>query len=242
MTSVSNTGNSVLDALNGVSSTSSKASTSSSTSTDTASATGTSALGKDAFLQLLVTQMKNQDPLSPQDNTQFVSQLAQFSSLESMNNLSSTVGTISTTFQSSQALQASALVGRSVTVEASTAQLTAGSSISGSVAIPTASASNTVGVYDANGNLVKSIDLGTQAAGTASFTWDGTDSSGAQVAAGNYSFKAISTVDGADTALTTYLPAVVNSVTMASTAGGEMTLNLAGGSSVALSSVKSVGT
>lgn len=63
----------------------------------------TGTLGKDAFLQLLVTQMKNQNPLDPQDNTQFVAQLAQFSSLESMQNLTSTVDTIATSYKSSQA-------------------------------------------------------------------------------------------------------------------------------------------
>ena len=88
------------------------------TATDTSSvssaskaATGSQSLGKDAFLQLLVTQLKNQNPLSPQDNGAFVAQLAQFSSLEGINTLNDSVNNISSNFSSSQALQASSLVG-----------------------------------------------------------------------------------------------------------------------------------
>ena len=80
----------------------------------TNSATGKKALGKDAFLQLLVTQLKNQNPLEPQDNGDFVAQLAQFSSLEGITTLNDTVSGIAGNYNSSQALQASSLVGRSV--------------------------------------------------------------------------------------------------------------------------------
>ena len=68
---------------------------------------GTTALGKDAFLTLLVTQLQHQDPLSPQDNSEFVAQLAQFSSLEALQNLSSSMGNT----------QALSLVGKNVIVE-----------------------------------------------------------------------------------------------------------------------------
>lgn len=69
--------------------------------------TGTGELGKDAFLQLLVTQLQHQDPLEPQDNSEFVSQLAQFSSLEELQNLTSTMGNT----------QALSLVGKYVMIE-----------------------------------------------------------------------------------------------------------------------------
>lgn len=62
----------------------------SASSNSSASATGSNALGKDAFLTLLVTQMENQDPTNPTDNTQYISELAQFSSLEQMENLNTT--------------------------------------------------------------------------------------------------------------------------------------------------------
>ena len=208
--------------------------------TDTKAATGTSALGKDSFLQLLVTQMKNQNPLDPQDNTAFVAQLAQFSSLETMQNLSSTVTSISSQYQSSQALQASALVGRSVTVAAGSTYVDTSKAMTGSVVVPASSSSTTVAVKDATGSVIRTLDLGSQAAGTSSFSWDGKDDTGATAAAGTYSFVAQGYQDGKNTALATNLPATVSSVTMGTGASG-ITLNLAGGSSVALANIKQIG-
>lgn len=204
----------------------------------TTDSTGT--LGKDAFLQLLVTQMKNQNPLDPQDNTQFVAQLAQFSSLESMQNLTSTVDSIASSYQSSQALQASSLVGRSVIVPATSTLVDTSKGMTGTVVVPSASSMTTVKVTDAQGNVVKTIDLGAQTGGNASFSWDGTADDGTVAAAGNYSFAASGTLDGTNTALTTYLPATVSSVTLGVN-GAETTLNLASGNTVALSKVQTIG-
>lgn len=210
--------------------------------TDSSTGTAGSALGKDAFLQLLVTQMQNQNPLDPQDNGEFVSQLAQFSSLESMQSLNDSVSTILSSYQSSQALQASSLVGRSVIVQSDTAVVDPSKgSMNGTVVLTGTSTATSVGVYDSSDNLVKTIDLGTGSAGQKDFTWDGKDGDGNTLAAGTYTFKATATIDGTATAMTTYLPATVNSVTMATTSGGEMTLNLAGLGSVPLSQVQTIG-
>lgn len=208
--------------------------------TPSATNSGTSTLGKDAFLQLLVTQMKNQNPLDPQDNTQFVAQLAQFSSLESMQNLTSTVNSIATSYQSSQALQASSLVGRSVIVNAGATYVDPTKGMSGQVVIPADTTATSIKISNSDGVLVDTIDLGAQKTGTTDFTWDGKDSTGTTLAAGNYSFVANGTVKGTGTALTTYLPATVNSVTTAAS-GGTMTLNLAGGTSIPLTSVQTIG-
>lgn len=205
------------------------------TSTDS---TGT--LGKDAFLQLLVTQMKNQNPLDPQDNTQFVAQLAQFSSLESMQNLTSTVDSIASSYKSSQALQASSLVGRSVIIDTGSTTVDTAKGLAGTVVVPGASSLTTVKVYDAQANLVKTIDLGVQAGGNANFTWDGLADDGTVAPAGNYSFQATGTLEGKNTALATYLPATVSSVTLGVN-GAETTLNLASGTTVALSKVQTIG-
>lgn len=208
--------------------------------TATVTQSSSNALGKDAFLQLLVTQMKNQNPLDPQDNTQFVAQLAQFSSLESMQNLTSTVDTIAANYQSSQALQASSLVGRSVIASASSTVVDTAKGMTGSIVVPSASSSTTVKISDASGNLVKTIDLGTQAAGNTSFTWDGTNDAGEVATAGTYNFVATGSLEGKATSLATNLPATVNSVTTGVN-GAEMMLNLAGGQSVALSKVQTIG-
>jgi len=208
--------------------------------TDSSTGTAGSKLGKDAFLQLLVTQMQNQNPLDPQDNGEFVAQLAQFSSLEGMQSLNQSVGSIVSSYQSSQALQASSLVGRSVIVQGSSAVVDPAKGLNGSMLVSGASSATTVGVYDATGSLVKTIDLGAKPAGQTDFTWDGTDSEGNKAPAGTYTFKAVATLDGTATTMTTYLPATVNSVTMGAN-GGEMSLNLAGLGSISLSQVKTIG-
>ncbi|MGF6113871.1 flagellar hook assembly protein FlgD [Pseudomonas sp. ADAK2] len=207
----------------------------------TNSATGSQKLGKDAFLQLLVTQLKNQNPLDPQDNSAFVAQLAQFSSLEGITTLNDTVSSIAGNYSSSQALQASSLVGRSVIVQTNSVKVDDPTKpVTGSVNLTSSIASGTVTITDKDGKAIRTIDLGSRAAGSASFTWDGKDSSGAVVPVGTYTVKASAPVDGKATDLAVYLPATVNSVTLSQT-GGELMLNLAGLGSVALSKVQTIG-
>ncbi len=203
-----------------------------------AKTTGDSALGKDSFLQLLVAQMENQNPLDPQDNTQFVAQLAQFSSLESMNNLNSTVESFMGSYQSSQALQASSLVGRSVIVQSGQALVDTSKSFNGNVVMPANGSNLNIKVYNDSGSVVKTLSLGEWSAGTVDFIWDGVNDKGDPVESGNYTFVAEALIGGEATALPTFLPATVNSVTLG---GGEMHLNLAGMGRVPLSSVQTIG-
>ena len=207
----------------------------------TNSATGGKALGKDAFLQLLVTQLKNQNPLDPQDNSAFVAQLAQFSSLEGITTLNSTVSSLAGNYNSSQALQASSLVGRNVIVQTNTVQLDDPSKgMTGSVSVPSSIAGGTVSITDSSGTVVRTLDLGSRAAGSASFTWDGKDKDGNLVKTGTYTVKANASINGTSTDMATYLPATVNSVTISQT-GGELMLNLSGKGTVALSKVQTIG-
>jgi flagellar basal-body rod modification protein FlgD len=204
------------------------------------SATGKKALGKDAFLQLLVTQLKNQNPLEPQGNGEFVAQLAQFSSLEGITSLNSTVSGIAGAFGSSQALQASSLVGRSVIAPGDKSVVDTTKGMTGSVVLPQSVAEATVKITDKDGKVVRTIALADQKAGNASFTWDGKDDAGNVAPAGTYTFAATTTIDDQSVALITNLPATVNSVTISQT-GGELMLNLAGLGSVALSKVQTIG-
>ncbi|MGY2292077.1 flagellar hook assembly protein FlgD [Pseudomonas sp. SDO528_S397] len=206
-------------------------------------ATGNQSLGKDAFLQLLVTQLKNQNPLSPQDNGAFVAQLAQFSSLEGINTLNDSVNAISANYSSSQALQASSLVGRSVITQTNKATVDTSKSMTGSVAVTAAVGNVSVKITDKDGNVVRTIDMGAQSAGSASFIWDGKNDKGETAPAGTYTFAATTKNDKGDSvALATSLPATVTSVTLGQN-GGEMMLNLAGGmGSVKLSQIQIIGT
>lgn len=206
-------------------------------------ATGNQSLGKDAFLQLLVTQLKNQNPLSPQDNGAFVAQLAQFSSLEGNNTLNDSVNAISSNFSSSQALQASSLVGRSIITQTDKALVDTSKSMTGSVAVTSAVGNVSIKITDKDGNVVRTIDMGAQNAGNSDFIWDGKNDAGEVAPAGTHTFAATTKNDEGDAvALATSLPATVTSVTLSKT-GGEMLLNLAGGmGSVKLSQIQTIGT
>ncbi|BBP78872.1 MULTISPECIES: flagellar hook assembly protein FlgD [Pseudomonas] len=203
-------------------------------------ATGGQTLGKDAFLKLLVTQLKNQNPLDPQDNSAFVAQLAQFSSLEGITTLNTSVNNIAGAFQSSQALQASSLVGRSVIVPTDKAVVDTSKPFTGTVTIPSSVDNLTLKITDSTGKVVRTIDMGSQKAGNAAFAWDGKDDSGTLLANGTYTFNATSQIDSKATAMVTNLPATVSSVSLGQN-GGEMMLNLAGLGSIALSKVQTIG-
>jgi len=207
----------------------------------TNSATGKQALGKDSFLKLLVTQLNNQNPLDPQDNSEFVAQLAQFSSLEGITTLNDTVTGIASNFSSSQALQASSLVGRSVIAQTNKAEIDTSKVFKGSVVVPEAVDPVTIKIVDSDGKTIRTIDMGKQKAGNIDFLWDGKNDAGEVAPVGTYTVNATATYDSKATALITYLPATVNSVTISQT-GGELMLNLAGGlGSVALSKVQTIG-
>ncbi|WP_031321426.1 flagellar hook assembly protein FlgD [Pseudomonas piscis] len=204
-------------------------------------APGRQSLGKDAFLKLLVTQLNNQNPLDPQDNSAFVAQLAQFSTLEGITTLNNSVSAIAGSYKSSQTLLASSLIGRSVVVQTGTTLVDTSKSMTGSVAVPSGVKSVTVTITDKDGKTVKTLELGNQKAGNASFVWDGTRADGTKAPPGTYTFKASTTIDGKGTSLVTYLPARVNSVTVSQT-GGELMLNLAGISNpIGLSKIRTIG-
>ena len=111
-------------------------------------------LGRDVFLQLLTTQLQNQNPLSPQENSEFVAQLAQFTQVESLDELSNNFSDFTGSFLSNQALAASSLVGTSVTVPSDRAFLSSGGVVSGRVELPTSSQDVNINIYDDNTNTM----------------------------------------------------------------------------------------
>ncbi|MGZ9706916.1 flagellar hook assembly protein FlgD [Pseudomonas sp. GNP013] len=197
------------------------------------------ALGKDAFLQLLVKQMKNQNPLNPQDNAQFVSQLAQFSSLEGIQNLTVAVEKIAANNKSSQAMQASSLIGRSIKIDTHSTAVDTSKGITGSIIVSGTASPVTLKVYDAKLKLVNTVDLGSQKEGTANFNWNGKDAKGMHVPSGNYTFKAEGMINGKSTQYPTQFFTKVTSVTLGGN-NSEPTINFAGGS-VSFSKVNAIG-
>ena len=203
----------------------------------------TNELGQAAFLELMITQMNNQNPLSPHDNSDFVAQLAQFSSVEGLERLNNSFNS----FMSNNALQASSLVGRSVTVESDTSTLVKGGIIAGSVDLTYPTNDMKVSVYDSAGALVQQIPVGEVPKGEAVFRWDGQnlelngdlldwEAGDNAAAAGKYRFEITATQNGKSEALDTSLSANVNSVTIGE--NGALILNLAGIGAVDAKDVK----
>jgi flagellar basal-body rod modification protein FlgD len=200
-------------------------------------------LGQAAFLELMITQMKNQNPLEPQDNSEFVAQLAQFSSVEGLERLNKNF----TSFMSTNALQASSLVGRSVSVESDTSTLQNGGLISGMVNLEYTAKDTKISVYDEADSLVQTIPVGELSKGENVFRWDGQNieingklldwkapDNGAAV--GIYKFEVTATQNGKTESLKTSLSANVNSVSI--NEDGELILNLAGIGPVNVKDVK----
>ena len=198
----------------------------------------TDELDKNAFLQLMVAQLNNQDPLSPQDNGEFIAQLAQFSSVEGIDNLNNSFESLSSTMQSSQALQASALVGRTVHVDSDESLLESGEVITGNIKLEASTSNLTLSISNAAGELVDQIPLGQQQAGEIKFAWNGLTQNQVSLPPGKYTFKAEAMVDGAAEQQKMALSANVDSVTIKP--DRSVVLNLAGLGAVALLDVEEI--
>ena len=195
-------------------------------------------LGKNEFLELMIAQLENQNPLEPQDNGAFISQLAEFSALEEMQQISSTVDSFSDKFQSSQALQASAMVGRNVLVPGSESPMAVDGTISGMVDLPSGTSNLSVSILNGSGELVRRIDMGQQFAGSVPFKWDGMNEQGDVMPGDVYTIKAESKTSVGSEQLDTLFASQVNSVSIAQ--NGAVTLNLAGLGRVPIESVREI--
>ncbi|MFP8966307.1 flagellar hook assembly protein FlgD [Pokkaliibacter sp. CJK22405] len=207
--------------------------TSSSVTSSTSSTTSAASLDSDMFLQLMIAQLKNQDPTDPADTAEYMGQLANLSTVEQLTNLNSAVSDLATSLQSNLALQASSMVGRTAYVDSDSAELDSSGSINGLLDLDNSAADVTVGVYDSTGTQVDSISLGSLSSGEHSFTWEPADGT----STGTYYFAAQGTVGSSNTSLTTYMGQNVDSVSIGSSS---VTLNLANGSTASMSDVKQI--
>ncbi|KRG38290.1 flagellar basal body rod modification protein [Stenotrophomonas panacihumi] len=185
----------------------------------TSSSTTTSkeeSLGQADFLRLMTEQLQHQDPLKPMENSEFLGQLAQFSTVQGITDLNTTVNSFSSSLSSDQVLRGAQLVGHEVLVPSAKMALEDTGSVSGVVAAPSAGTVN-FDITDANGTKVKTISVQASAAGEVNFEWDGTDAYGNRMAAGTYSISATHTdTSGTDSTISTYIQAPVESVTVGS--------------------------
>jgi len=154
-------------------------------------------LDQASFLKLLTMQLSYQDPFKPVDNAQMLSQMTSMSTSEGISSLSTQMGNLNTLMTSSQALQASALVGQNVLIPSNTGYLEKDGEISGVVAVGDKTMSNVkITVEDEKGQVIKSFSLEGEHKGNVSFNWDGTDQDGKPVKEGKYQIKATGTVAG----------------------------------------------
>src|SRR6202167_3596683 len=175
----------------GSSTTANGASTANGSSTANGGSANSVTLGGTDFLTLMLAQLQNQDPTSPVDSNEFLSQLASLSEVQGITQLNTSFSTLSNSLTSSQALQASSLLGHQALVQSSTGTLaTAGASLSGAVSVPQTSSQVVLNISNSAGVLVQSINLGAQSAGLANFTWNGETSSGGTAPAGTYTLSA----------------------------------------------------
>lgn len=148
-----------------------------------------SALGKDAFLKLLTTQLQYQDPTQPMDNTAMVAQLAQFSSLEQMSDVNTNLTKMLTAQGTALETTAAGLVGKTAVFSTNEVGLTEGKTATISATLSQAAANATVVIQDSDGTTVRTIQEGKCPTGKNSFTWDGYDDDGNPLATGTYTFQ-----------------------------------------------------
>jgi flagellar basal-body rod modification protein FlgD len=165
----------------------------------------------DRFLTLLVTQLRNQDPLNPLDNAQVTTQLAQISTVSGINKLNETVASLSASFAAGQYLQAMGLVDREVIVAGDKLSLEDGNARYG-MAIAKDADAVTVTIKDAAGVVVRTIDAGAQKSGIRTFEWDGTDANGKALDDGPYTMSVTATSKGAEVAVDALTIATVTGV------------------------------
>lgn len=151
---------------------------------------------QDRFLKLLVTQLKNQDPLNPMDNAQVTTQLAQINTVSGIEQLNATLGTLLGAYNESQTMQAAGLIGKTVIVPGSGLTLANGAAYGG-VNLAAPADQVTVSILDSTGNVVQTQNLGAHDTGTLDFAWDGKTATGAVAPPGIYKFKVEASMSGA---------------------------------------------
>ena len=191
----------LVDAING-----------SSSSEYSTNSTNGSTLDKQAFLSLLTAQLKHQDPLEPMDNTEYVAQLAQFSSLEQLWNIDDTLKESSDATQSMSNSLVPSLLGKEILVSGDTLVLQDDYQMGFTYNLEQ-DADVTISIYDQYGKMITKIESGEQNADVYGGIWDGTDALGNTMPEGDYTFKVMAVdANGNESAIDTQVYGVVSSI------------------------------
>lgn len=186
------------------------------------------------FMTLLISQMKNQDPLNPMDNSQVTSQMAQLSTVSGIDKLNTTLQSLMGSYQSSQTLQATAMIGHGVLTPGNSMTLANGNAAFG-IDVTTAASNVQVDIQDSTGKTIDTLNLGAQSVGTVPLAWDGKTSSGTTAPDGQYTFKVSASTNGQSTDGASGLS--YGQVSSVSTSSAGVTLNVANVGQVNLANV-----
>ncbi|CAG4905993.1 flagellar hook assembly protein FlgD [Paraburkholderia gardini] len=233
-TSIGNNGPAIsqtlLDTMNGTAS-------SSSSSSSTSSATSGSDL-QNTFLQLLIAQMKNQDPTNPMDSSQMTSQLAQINTVTGISQLNTSLTSLSTQLTAGQQTQAANLIGSTVLAPGNTFQVASGKATGFGVTLANDASDLQIVVKNSAGTIVNTLDLGKQSAGTVPVGWTPVDKSGNALPDGTYTITATGTVGGKAATATTLSAGTVQGVIKQT--DGTAGLVLSTGSTVGLTDIAAI--
>ena len=196
-------------------------------------------LTQEDFFSVLTAELAHQDPTEPTDNNEMISQMTAFSTTDGVANLNDQFTSFASTMSSGQALQASSLVGRSVLVDDNVFGMTEGDDVIGKIVTDENASNINIYVENTAGEIIQTVAVGDMSAGEASFTWNGLDGNGDPAPTGAYRFRVAGLVNGQASELQAMTYRKVDSVTLAG-AGGDIVLNLNGGTSMALQDVVEV--
>jgi len=196
-------------------------------------------LGQEDFLKLMITQFRNQDPFEPMDNGQFLGQIAQFGTVNGIEELNSAFAGLQDSILSEQALQATSLVGHAVLATSNSGFLADEGELAGAVELDSSVSNLEVEISDLSGQVVRRLELGEQPPGLVRFSWDGNDADGERAAAGAYQISTRVIRGSAFENAETLVEANVESVSLGR-AGQAMTLNVQGGDTLTLADVRRI--
>jgi flagellar basal-body rod modification protein FlgD len=181
-------------------------------------------LGQEDFLALMVAQLKNQDPFKPLDPSQYVGQLAQFSSVSGLSSMNQQLTNLTNSLRGNQVLDGAGLIGRTVIAPGTQVYLDDATNTDrilpqGMIDVPAGASSVQLVVKDSSGATVKTQALDATR-GMHGFSWDGTNNDGGNVKAGDYKIEVVAKVGDQNVSLATSVAARVSSVALDPSTGG----------------------
>lgn len=201
-------------------------------------AVGSDKMDKDSFMKMMLAQMRHQDPTNPMQSHELAAQLAQFSSVEQLQNVNKTLDSMAAAQKPAESFQALNFIGKAVSGDSSKITRVKGDKDHDfSFTLPDEAKESKIRVRDPNGEVVRTVDLKTLKKGENKFTWNGLDDRGNPVPAGDYQlFIEATGASGAKLAVKTQFEGVITGLSY----GAEGPVLMVGNQTVKLKDVKKI--